>query len=76
MTNDVIESAAPKTYAAEFRFQSSLVARKIALRICGPAIITNAIGRMVRKLTRPPPYVRTGRLSRRTSPSPPSARAP
>ena len=75
MTNSVIESAAPMTNAAEFRFQSSLVARKIALRICGPATITNAIGRIVRKLTRAPPYVRTRRLSRRTSPSPPNARA-
>ena len=75
MTNSVIESAAPMTNAAEFRFQSSLVARKIALRICGPAIITNAIGRMVRKLMWAGSYVRPGRLSRRTSPSPPSARA-
>ena len=42
----VIEIAAPATKAAESRRQSSLVARKIALRIWGPAIITNASGRI------------------------------
>ena len=40
----VIEQAAPSAYTAEFLRQFSLVARKIALRICGPAIITIAIG--------------------------------
>ena len=45
VTIAVMDSAAPAMYAAELRRQFSLVARKIALRICGPAIITNAIGR-------------------------------
>jgi hypothetical protein len=39
MTIAVIETAAPPTNAAELA-HFSLVARKIALRICGPAIIT------------------------------------
>jgi hypothetical protein len=42
-----MESAAPARKAAELRAQLSLVARKTALRICGPAIITNASGRIV-----------------------------
>ena len=45
----VIDRAAPPTKAAEFRCQFSLVVRKIALRICGPAIITNARGTMFAK---------------------------
>ncbi len=40
----MIESEAPPRQASEFRRQSRLVTRKMALRICGPAIITNAIG--------------------------------
>jgi hypothetical protein len=32
------------------RAQPSLVARKTALMICGPAIITNAIGSTARRL--------------------------
>jgi hypothetical protein len=50
--NAVTEIAAPSRKAAELRCQFSLVARKIALRICGPAIITNASGRICRKSTR------------------------
>jgi len=50
-TTMVIDTAAPATNAAEFRRQSSLVARKIALRICGPAIITNASGRAFAMVT-------------------------
>ena len=55
-TNALIDSAAPATWAAEFRRQFSLVARKMALRICGPAIITNAIGRIFTRLTAEPPF--------------------
>jgi hypothetical protein len=61
VTVAVMESAAPVMYAAELRRHSSLVARKMALRICGPAIITNAIGRIfaVLPLGRPYPPVRS-----------------
>ena len=51
MTVAVMESAAPVTYAAEFRCHSSVVARKKAEMICGPAIITNASGRSFARLT-------------------------
>jgi hypothetical protein len=50
VTNSVIDSPAPRTYAAELRRQFSLVARKTELTICAPAIITNESGRRVRKL--------------------------
>ena len=49
VTIAVIETAAPATKAAELCRQFLLVARKIALRICGPAIITNASGRTFAK---------------------------
>jgi hypothetical protein len=51
VTTVVTETAAPATKAAELRRQFSLVARKIALRICGPAIITNASGMTLARLT-------------------------
>src|SRR5690348_15189594 len=41
--------AAPDTKAAEFRRQPSPVARNTALRIWGPAIMTNAIGKILKK---------------------------
>lgn len=47
----VIERAAPVTYAAEVRRQFSLVARKMEVRICGPAIITNATEMILAKVT-------------------------
>jgi hypothetical protein len=61
VTIAVIETAAPATNAAELPRQSSLVARKIALRIWGPAIITNDSGMifarvMVERLLRPSSY--------------------
>ena len=46
-----IEIAAPSTYAAEIRFHEGLVAKKKALMICGPAIITKASGRTLRMST-------------------------
>src|SRR5947207_2166690 len=52
VTKMVIAVAAPAMYAAEFARQFSLVARKIALRTCGPATMTNAMGRSERKVTR------------------------
>jgi hypothetical protein len=51
VTTVVTEIAAPVTKAAELRCQFSLVARKIALRICGPAIITNASGTTFARVT-------------------------
>src|SRR3954451_8808458 len=50
-----MDRPAPRTNNAELRFQFSVVARKIALRICGPATMTKAIGRSERKLTRREP---------------------
>src|SRR4051794_30427555 len=50
-----MDRAAPRTNNAELRFQFSVVARKIALRICGPATMTKAIGSSVRKLTKSQP---------------------
>src|SRR6266511_1090847 len=47
----VMERAAPARYAAVFCCHFWLVARKMALRSCGPAIITNASGRIVRRFT-------------------------
>jgi hypothetical protein len=42
--------ATPARNAAEFFFQFSLVARKMEERICGPATITIANGKAVKKL--------------------------
>ena len=62
VTTDVTEIAAPATKAAESRRQLSLVARKIALRIYGPAIITNASGMIFARVTpADPPVGRGGR---------------
>src|SRR5215216_3297884 len=47
----VSETAAPRTYAAEVPFQLTLVAKKTALLICGPAIITIANGKTDARLT-------------------------
>jgi hypothetical protein len=47
----VIASPAPNTYAVEFCRHFSLVAKKMDERICGPAIITNAIGSIFAMLT-------------------------
>jgi hypothetical protein len=47
----VMDRAAPARYAATFCCHFSLVARKMAVRICGPAIITNANGRLARRFT-------------------------
>src|SRR3954451_17469711 len=51
VTTAVIERPAPRRNAAELSFHFSLVARKTALRTCGPAIITNDIGNRVTKPT-------------------------
>src|SRR4051812_32051919 len=53
VTTIVIDRAAPSTKSAELSLHLSVVARKTALRTCGPAIMTNDIGSRVRKLTRP-----------------------
>jgi len=50
VTNVVIEAAPPARYASEFLAQLSLVAKENALMICGPAIMTNASGRISAKL--------------------------
>ena len=57
VTTAVTETRAPATYATEFLTQFSLVAKKNELMICGPAIITKAIGRICAQLTadRPDP---------------------
>jgi len=46
----VIEKPAPATNTAELRRHCSLVARKTALRICGPATITTTSGSTSRRL--------------------------
>jgi hypothetical protein len=48
----LIEMAAPRTYAADVRRQSSLVAKKNELSICGPATMTKAIGSTARMFMR------------------------
>ena len=53
MTNADTESAAPATYASEFFAQPALVAKKKDEMICGPAIITNARGKIWVKLIGP-----------------------
>src|SRR5215212_6410681 len=48
VTKTVMLIRAPAAYASEVPFQLSLVAKKNELMICGPAIITNASGRVFR----------------------------
>jgi hypothetical protein len=48
VTPIVVAAATPPRNAREFRFGSLLVARKVAVTICGPALMTTAIGRIVR----------------------------
>jgi hypothetical protein len=47
VTPIVVAVATPPRNASEFRFASALVAKKVAVTICGPALITTAIGRTV-----------------------------
>ena len=57
LTTSVMPDKAPARNAAELRRQSRLVARKTALMICGPAIITNARGKTDKRvLTEVHPY--------------------
>src|SRR4249919_1940233 len=51
VTTVVIEIDAPATKAAELRRQFLVVARKIAVSSCGPAIITNASGMIFARVT-------------------------
>src|SRR5438477_10763743 len=71
VTTVVIQSAAAATYTNEVLAQPSPVARKNALMICGPAIMTKASGRICAKLTAPASRCTYGETSPETGDGPP-----